>query len=70
MAEVAVKADRRASDRELESARNFILSPRGPGVEEAAKRLGMSSGYVSQALRGMTKRVLTLSDLRKMKGEA
>jgi len=65
--EQAKRVDRRANAAELRSIREYVLGPSGPGVVIAARRLGRSKSYVSEALRGRTPKPLTLSDLRKLR---
>lgn len=60
--------DRRASSAELRKARRYVLDvDDGIGIKEAARRLGRSTGFVSDALKGKTPTPLMLSDLRKLR---
>jgi len=64
------RADRRAKAAEVRNARLYVLGPEGPGVVIAAKRLGRSKSWLSEALRGRTPTPLMLSDLRKLREES
>ena len=62
MAETMV--DRRATGRELAAIRRLWKGTEGCLIEKLAATLGVSTGYLSEALRGQTKTALRLSHLR------